>query len=359
MTRISAIAASPWRLVPAICVLALAACGGEQGSNEISQQARFEQYTYTSDTGTRSYWVYAPADDAKGSPRPLIVYLHGCSATTEEEVLRTRFNELAESFQVVIVYPEQAGFNSSGGLIDGNGSRCWNWFLPNHQERDAGEPALIAGITREVMSQWNVDARRVYVGGISAGGAMSNIMAVTYPDLYAASMIYAGCEYKGGPSCAGAVAALPAEVSGQLAYTAMGANARVVPVFVVQGAADTAVPPANAELVVQQFLASDDWADDGANNGSVRRDASSTRSAQKPGGRAYDIDDYIDNAGCLLVQRWLIQGSGHIWSGEPANGPPRDSPLTDVLGPDVSTATFEFFLSQVMPEQDTACAVAP
>ncbi len=306
----------------------------------------FERFSYTNPAGTRTYKVYVPASYT-GDAVPLIVDLHGCGSNADEEARWSRFNELAETYRVLVAYPEQDP--------NANGSRCWNWFLAEHQSRDAGEPSLIAGITREVMSRWHVDARRVYVAGISAGGAMSDIMAVTYPELYAAAMIYAGCEYKGGPSCLGSTGTLSGEASGQMAYEAMGPRARVVPIFVIQGDTDPVVPPANAELVVQQFLASDDWADNGQNDGSVSRNRSATRSGQKPGGQAYAIDDYTDAAGCLLVQRWLIQGMGHMWSNAASSGSARDAALTDPSGPDVSTPTFEFLLSYVMPDSSTVC----
>jgi poly(3-hydroxybutyrate) depolymerase len=204
------------------------------------------------------------------------------------------------------------------------------------------------------MQSWNVDARRVYVGGISAGGAMADVMAVTYPDLYAAAMVYAGCEYK-GESCFAAVAALPAETSGQLAYQEMGPRARVVPVIVLQGTADPLVPFPNAELVVQQFLASADWSDDGANNGSIAREPATTWNGEVPGGRSYEVDEYRDSAGCLLAQRWLVNGMGHQWAMGESAGTPRDALLIDPLAPDLSTPTVEFFLSHPQPEGGVAC----
>lgn len=324
----------------------LPACGNSDSMGNAAGGGSFKRYSHTNTAGTRTYKLYVPASYS-GEALPLIVDLHGCSSNADEEARWSRFNELAERFNVLVAYPEQSP--------EANGNRCWNWFLEEHYHRDAGEPLLIAGITREVMAGWAVNPQRVYVAGISAGGAMSVIMAATYPDLYAAAMVYAGCQYQGGATCMGAGATLPAEESGRRAYEAMGSRARVVPVLVIQGDTDPLVPPANAERVVQQFLASDDWADNGANDGSVNRNRSATRSGQKPGGRSYDIDDYTDAAGCLLAQRWLIQGMGHAWSNATPNGSPRDAALTDPLGPDVSTPTLEFFLSHPMPASGSGC----
>ncbi len=334
-----------------VLMLALAALTALMGACDTGESIdagvdRFERHDYTSAAGTRSYKLFVPATYDGAEAWPLIVELHGCGSNADEEARWSRFNEIAIQRRMLVVYPEQDP--------EANGSRCWNWFHPDHQARDAGEPSLIAGITRTVMAQWNVDVRRVYVGGISAGGAMATNMAVTYPDLYAAAMIYAGCEYK-GTSCTGAVAALPAEVSGELAYQAMGAHARVVPVMVIQGDLDPVVPPPNAELVVRQFLATGDWADDGRNNGTIAREPSSTWSGISPGGRSYSVDEYVDTGGCLLAQRWLIHGMAHQWSGAQPDGSARDALLTDPLGPDITPVATDFFLTHPMPEAGPGC----
>jgi poly(hydroxyalkanoate) depolymerase family esterase len=304
----------------------------------------FDRYTYTSDIGTRDYKVFAPMNASEHPP--LLVELHGCTSNADEEARWSRFNEIAGARGMLVAYPEQSS--------DANGGNCWNWFLPDDQSRDAGEPALIAGITREVIARFGADPARVYVGGISAGGAMTDVLAATYPDLYAAAMVYAGCEYK-GTSCTGGVAALPAETSGQMAYAAMGDHARVVPVMVIQGDIDTVVPPPNAELVVQQFLAMDDWADDGANDSSMPRGVAATRSGTSDGGQTYDVDDYVDQSGCLVAQRWLIHGMGHMWSDTPSDGGARDVAFTDPDGPDVTTPAVDFFLAHPQAAAGVAC----
>lgn len=330
-------------LLAAVLAGMLVACSDSMSGSPLA--GSFEQFTFSNAAGKRSYKLYVPRN-ASGA-LPLIVDLHGCSSNADEEARWSRFNTLAERYQVIVAYPEQDPA--------ANGSRCWNWFLPAHQKRGAGEPSLIAGITREVMAAHPVDARRVYIAGISAGGAMANILAVNHPELYAAAMIYAGCEYTG--VCFGTVAAIPPEMAGETAYRQMGERARVVPVLVLQGQTDPLVPYPNADIIVQQFLASGDWSDDGINNGSIARERSGTRSGTSAGGRAYDIDDYRDAAGCLVAQRWLVQGMGHMWAAE-GNGSPRDTALTDPLAPDLSTPTFEFLLSHAMPATGRRCTGA-
>lgn len=308
----------------------------------------FDRYEFTNQAGTRTYKVAVPPS-YDGTPLPLLVDLHGCGSNADEEARWSQFNAIAAARKVVVVYPEQD--------TEANGNRCWNWFLPEHQVRDGGEPSIIAGIVRAVMDRWSIDERAVSVAGVSAGGAMSVVMAATYPDLFAAAMVYAGCEYR-GTTCTGAVAALPPETSGRMAYEAMGPRARVVPVLVIQGDIDAVVPAPNAELVVQQFLATDDLADDGQDNASIGTTRSSTVAGSKPGGRSYEIDDYTDGRGCLVARRWLIRGMGHQWSNASPDGSARDAVLTDPLGPDISNPTFDFLFSYRMPDSGTTCSAA-
>jgi poly(hydroxyalkanoate) depolymerase family esterase len=333
------------RAAPAACLCAaLAACGGSAPpgvAGAEGRQASFERYSYSNEFGTRTYKVYVPASLPAGEPAPLVVELHGCGGNADEEARWSRFNVLAEARGLLVAYPEQDP--------SANGSRCWNWFLPEHQERDTGEASIIAGITREVMQRWNADPARVYVGGISAGGAMANIMAVTYPDLYAAAMVYAGCQYKGGATCLGARGLLTDAQAGAAANAAMGPRARVMPVIAIVGDLDAEAPPANTEQVVQQHLANDDRVDDGADNGSVSRQPAATASGAEPDGHRWSIDTYTDASGCVLAQRWLIHGMAHAWSDGESTGSPRDQLFTDPRGPDVTTATVDFFLSHPMP----------
>jgi len=310
------------------------------------------------DVPTRGYLLHVPAPVAAGGGVvPLVVYLHGCNQTAADAELGTRFSAVADERGFVVVYPEQ-----SRDLGDGNGSGCWNWFRPEHQQRGAGEPAALAAITEHVIATQPVDPDRVYVVGASAGADMAAILGATYPDLYAAIGVLAGCAY---PTCA--------DVTGVVAHAAMGEHARPVPTLVAQGTADVLNNAAMGAGAVQQWIGTDDLADDGEANGSVARRPSSSeqhdatlgqpgsgdaciRSNRFPclGGLAgldhypYTVERYDSAAGCTLVEHWLVQGLGHAYPG----GDPRGS-FTDPLGPEITEALVDFFLAH--PRTPTGC----
>ena len=306
----------------------------------------FDSYSYTNTAGTRTYRVYVPpAYD--GHSLPLLVELHGCNPDSAETEARwSGFNRLAATEKFLVAYPQQD--------LNANGSGCWNWFNPGDWTRNSGEPSLIAGITAAVAARWHTDPRRTYVGGISAGGAMADVMAVAYPDVYAAALIYAGCEYMGTATCLGSVSVLPGSVSGELAFQQMGPRARVVPIMVVQGDTDPVVPFPNSTLILQQFLSSDALATGGAVNPLPPTPTSSTPGA-KPGGQAYTIDDYADAHGCLLAERWLVHGMMHQWSNASSDGSLTDMIFTDPAGPDVTLPTWRFLAAHPMPPAGNGC----
>jgi poly(hydroxyalkanoate) depolymerase family esterase len=297
----------------------------------------------------RDYYVYVPASSSGTGPRPLVVFLHGCTQTAPDAAVGTRWTELAESRGFVVVYPEQS--------TAANGTRCWNWFLPEHQARGGGEPAIIAAITEEVASSHAIDRSRIYVIGISAGADMAMIMGATYPDVYAAVGGLAGCAY-----------ATCADAAGQLAFGAMGARARAVPAFLVQGTADPLNNFAMGETMATQWVGANDLADDGARNGSVPVAPSSVetfgadgsllggagtvgdpcvRNGQFPcagfaiGAKSYPytVEHHASSAGgCSMVDFWIVHGLSHGYPG----GDPKGT-FTDPIGPDVTTAAYDFF----------------
>jgi poly(hydroxyalkanoate) depolymerase family esterase len=326
----------------------------------------------------RTYWVYVPSGAARDDSMPLFVVLHGCTEQAPDIAYISRFDWEAEQKHFVVAYPEQAAFQSTGTTtFDGNGSRCWNWFLPQGQARGAGEPALIAGITQNVVASHHTDRARTFVIGISAGGATADIMAATYPDLYAAAGVLAGCEYRGLP-CLASAAVQPPQLSGQLAYAASGAHARVVPFLVENGDADPVVPVGNAFEVVQQMQVTDDYA---AHHGVLTNPVpagpcGATTVTPSPAGdttqsppivyNPYDVLYYsADGSACpaatapakgLLGELIVVHGELHAWPGGPQ--PTTTEIYTNPGGPNVTDIAYHFFMAHPCHVHAGSCAPA-
>ena len=350
-----------WRVSSHLWALALCACtASDPGSTDARLgPGSFTKFQYAVDPAPRrDYYVYVPAALAAGNV-PLVVYLHGCQQTANDAALGTLWNQKAEEQGFIVAYPEQrlTTPDNPDSAVDGNSGHCWNWFLPEHQMRDAGEPATIAGITRAVMAAYDIDPNRVYVAGISAGGAMAAVMGATYPELYAALGLSAAVAYQG-------------DVSGAAAAQAMGARARVMPVIDFQGTADEVVVfPAGAGAA-QQWLGTDDLVDDGSANGSVSHQPSSIENhgvdasmlanigtigdlcvtpptdvpcigaALGLNEYPYTVAHYVDSKGQPLLDFWIIHGLGHTYVGGSRNGN-----FTDPIGPSATTAAYDFFVA--------------
>jgi poly(hydroxyalkanoate) depolymerase family esterase len=275
---------------------------------------------YANRAGSRPYKLYIPAGYA-GQPLPLVVMLHGCTQTPDDFANGTRMNELADERQCFVLYPEQTHA--------ANRSRCWNWFKRGDQRRDQGEPAILAGMTREIMLRHRIDPTRVYVAGLSAGGAMAAVMGAAYPELYAAVGIHSGLACASAhdlPSAFAAMRGVPAAMSGRtgdLAATAVG-----IPTIVFHGDRDKTVHPRNGEQVVSQSI---------RQNGASRVDASAEHGAV-PGGHTYTRTVHRDSAGRVVVEHWLVHGGGHAWSGGSSGGS-----YTDPKGPDAAREMIRFF----------------
>lgn len=265
---------------------------------------RFVRASHTSRAGTRAYKIYIPAR-GEGRPRPLVVMLHGCKQDPDDFAAGTRMNELADELGFIVAYPEQA--------FAANVSRCWNWFQSADQQRDSGEPSLIAGITRDVIAHYNVDPGRVYVAGLSAGGAMAAIMGHTYPDLYAAIGIHSGLAYAAARDIPSALAAMRGRTS-RPEPRCGESMPPALPTIVFHGDVDTTVHPSNGEQVF----------------------ASRAVESGEQSGRKYTR---TIGSGNPALEHWLVHGAGHAWSGGSGSGS-----YADPLGPDASRAMLRFFL---------------
>ena len=275
--------------------------------------------SFANRAGARDYKLYVPSA-YHGQELPLIVMMHGCTQTPDDFASGTRMNAVAELKPCFVLYPAQAQH--------ANGSRCWNWFKVGHQKRDRGEPSIIADMTRELIGKYRIDRRRVYVAGLSSGGAMAAVMKTTYPDLYAAVGVHSGLAYGAAHDLASALEAM----QGRRRRRAMAAGAHhdVAPVIVFHGDGDKTVHPRNADEVLAQGLPRD-----GASTSAPRREV---QRGQVPDGHPFTRTLYQDDAGRVIAEHWLIHGGAHAWSGGSRKGS-----YVDPHGPDATREMLSFF----------------
>jgi poly(hydroxyalkanoate) depolymerase family esterase len=278
--------------------------------------------------GSRTYKLYVPSGYC-GQALPLVVMLHGCTQSPDDFAAGTRMNALAEEHTCLVAYPAQAA--------SANASKCWNWFNPGHQQRGQGEPSLIAGITCQVMRDYSVDSRRVYVAGLSAGAAAAVIMGITYPDLYAAIGAHSGL------AC-GAASDVPTVFAvmrqGEVAAVHRSGSApgdgeyrRIVPTIVFHGDQDKTVHPRNGDQIIVQARAK-----------TTTELQTRMQHGRVLGGHAYSRTLHADASGQAVLEQWVIHGAGHAWSG----GSPAGS-YTDPQGPDAAREMLRFFLEHSHP----------
>jgi poly(hydroxyalkanoate) depolymerase family esterase len=285
-----------------------------------ARQSQFLASSFTGAAGTRSFKLFVPAGRA-GQALPLVVMLHGCTQDPDDFAAGTRMNALAEELGFLVLYPAQAPRS--------NAQKCWNWFSPLDQRRGSGEPALLAGMTRHAMQTHNVDPDRVYVAGLSAGGAMAAILAREYPELFAAAGVHSGIAPGSARDVQSAFAVMQSGPEGGAGPRGASA-ARGAPVIAFHGSADKTVAPANGAAVVAAAL---------AGTGST---ATVTSEALTGGGRPAKRSvwrDTSDPGAPSLAEHWLVQGAPHAWSGGAAAGS-----YTDPAGPDASREMLRFFL---------------
>jgi poly(hydroxyalkanoate) depolymerase family esterase len=285
--------------------------------------------TYAGPNGSRDYELYVPSSYDPTKPMPLVVAMHGCTQTADGFQQLTGWDAEAEAKGFIVLYPQQ---DSSANYLS-----CWNFFQDADMHRSAGEPMSIAALTASVENTYAVDPHRIYASGLSAGGAMASVMGATYPDMFAAIGIGSGCEYAATATCAGYKSADPVAAA-NAAYKEMGQNARPMPFIAFEGDADTTVPPVNADQLVQQWLLTDDLADDGLSNGTVPSTPASTTNGTSPGGQTYAVKHYDDKSGAELAQYWIVHGMNHAWSGGNAS-----QSYSDAAGPSETDAMWTFF----------------
>jgi poly(hydroxyalkanoate) depolymerase family esterase len=286
----------------------------------LPEGARFINGSYSNPAGSRAYRLFIPTG-YHGQPLPLIVMLHGCTQSPEDFAAGTRMNFIADAQPCFVVYPAQRR--------DANQAKCWNWFRTADQQRGSGEPSLIAGITRQIMREYSVDPKRVYIAGLSAGGAAAAVMGATYSDLYAAVGVHSGL------ACGAAIdlpsALLAMRQGGGFDHQAASAGRPTVPTIVFHGDHDSTVHPNNGDQVIERSM----------------RATSTERNVhrgQVAGGHAFTRTVHSDTSGRHVFEHWSIHGAGHAWSGGSSAGS-----YTDPRGPDATREMLRFFLEHSLP----------
>jgi poly(hydroxyalkanoate) depolymerase family esterase len=288
------------------------------------QGERWIDGSFTHQGRKLTYKLYLPPSVATTAfaPRPMVVMLHGCTQGADDFAAGTRMHALARDLGVVVLYPEQDRH--------ANPQKCWNWFKPQHQQRGRGEPALLAALTRSIAGEHGVDSDRVFVAGLSAGGAMAEIVGRCYPDVFAAVGVHSGLP---AGSAKDVMSALAAMRSGSGKAAKQAPHGPVPPTIVFHGDADTIVHVNNGAAIIEAAREA---------NGLEGADAASACKAQGQSstGQRYTRMIYTDAQGRGTTEYWLLHGAGHAWSGGNAQGS-----YTDPAGVDASAEMLRFFLA--------------
>lgn len=308
----------------------------------IARAGSWAKGSVTNSSGSRNYKIWIPTGYTGKTALPLVMMLHGCTQTPDDFAAGAQMNAVANKETFLVVYPEQPA--------SANALKCWNWFETSHQVRGQGEPSLLAEIINTVSKAYKTDARRVYVAGISAGGAMAIIMAATYPDIFAAVGVHSGLAYKAATSLAearpamAATGAEPAKL-GQLAFDAigdamanLGKSKHLMRVIVFQGTKDGAVAAANADRIISQWAKTNDLIDDAKANDSVDDVVDRKQAGTVPNGYAFTEFIYNNRKGKPLMEKWIVEEMKHAWSGGAAG-----VAYSDPKGPNASMEMWRFF----------------
>jgi len=255
------------------------------------------------------------------------VMLHGCTQDPADLARGTRIAEHAERGKFLALLPEQPE--------SANPKKCWNWYEPAHQVRNAGEPALIDGIITQVVRDHAVDPARVHIAGISAGAAMASLMTVAYPERFASIALHSGMPWRPATDVMSALTVMArgvadADTLGAAALAAMGDRARVVPTMVVHGAKDVVLNPVNGKQATRQWIVT--------NTGAARGSLTASQKSGETKGYRWTRTCHALVAGPCVVEEWIVDELGHAWSGGSSAGT-----FTDERGPDIMAEMLRFF----------------
>ena len=289
--------------------------------------------------GMRGYKVWLPDGYSSDKPLPMVVALHGCQQSAEDFNTQTGLNALADAKKVIVLYPLQS--------VALNSMLCWNWMLMSNLSRKGGEPEIIAGIVDQAAKTYAVDKSRIYVTGLSAGGAMTSIMMACYPDVFAAGGVHGGMMYRAANDPATGIDAMnnvsknnSPEETGKIARQCSEKFSKAVPLMIWHGTGDSIVAPGNVDYIVRQFIKINDLADDGEENNSISLKDPEVKVIKTDKRRNYTQTTYKGFDQDLVV-KCMVEGMDHAWSG--GN---KDIPYSDPTGPNASEIMLDWFLTK-------------
>ena len=295
-------------------------------------QSGFSSGEFTHAGMSIPYRLYIPSTTNIG-PMPLLLLLHGCTQDAADFATGTAMNAIADRNGMAVLYPSQT--------VQANANKCWNWFEPAHQCRGRGEPAALSALTRLMMSTHGFDPQRVFVAGMSAGGAMAVVLGEQYPELFAAVGIHSGLPTGVASNVMEALGAMKGGSDPMMHQPLIPAiqrvtaptSAAVQPTIVFHGAKDRTVDAANAQTIVTNCL---------KRASKVDSHITSQYSKTVSGPDAVTVTTHRDSTQRVICEYWHLHAAGHRWSG----GDPAGT-HTDAKGPDASAEMVRFFLSSV------------
>lgn len=257
----------------------------------------------------QQYLRYVPSTYKAGTEVPLVVALHGCSQTASQFATSTKLNKMAEKYNFIVIYPQQAATRQV--LL------CWSFF--SSTSRNSTEPKMIVNMVNQVKSQYSIDNDQVFVCGFSAGGAMASTLALCYPEIFAAASVTSGLMHNSCNMMTYATAMLYGSSNsptstGRSAYSSAGSKAHVIPIITFHGLTDTTVNVVNSYQIMTQFATFNDLADDGTLNSSIRGD--SDKQTTTP---TYIHYEHYDANGDVIMERYVVSELAgiyaHVWNG--------------------------------------------
>jgi poly(hydroxyalkanoate) depolymerase family esterase len=309
-------------------VVGFTLAGGSAANGSRLDRLRFRGDTYR-------YVMYVPSGRRSHSGLPLVVVLHGCTMTADEQAAATAYDHIAAARGFAVLYPDVDAVDRANG-------GCWKGIWdPGAEGRGRGDAGAIAAMTKAVMAVGRIDPSRVYAIGISAGGFETAMLGAAYPDVYAAIGIHSGAGYLAGEhGCPVHVSASTTAASARAALVAMGSRAAVMPVIVFHGDRDGTVPYRCGQQALAQWLATDDLVLQDQHRGPRLSTPTETSHPSVANKHAYTVLSYGET-GCPVAQLWSVHGMGHYWSGGSAD--PASARYSDPLGPNASAAAWAFF----------------